>query len=206
MKLGVITALFSDLSFNDMAIIGANAAAEKYGLEVQILQSITAADYLPNLRNFADTEEYLLIVAVGYLLGDAIDVVAQEYEEQMFGIIDFPNIWGHANVMGLIYREEQMSALVGCLAGMIAAHYDSDTVGIVFGLDIPILYHFLGILSGFLRLGIGNDQAEIERPSLYARCVTLERPGLAAVVGTIEGGLLGLDDGVDHAGIGWGDR
>lgn len=145
-KIGIVTdtAGVGDLSFNDMAIIGANAAAEKYGLEVVILQSITAADYLPNLRNFADTEEYLLIVGVGYLLGDAIDVVAQEYPDQMFGIIDFPNIWGHPNVMGLIYREEQMSSLVGCLAGMIAAHYDSDTVGIVFGLDIPILYHFEG--------------------------------------------------------------
>ncbi|HHR84795.1 MAG TPA: BMP family ABC transporter substrate-binding protein, partial [Candidatus Acetothermia bacterium] len=54
-----------DLSFNDMGFKGTDQAAADFGLEMDVAQSSTAADYLPNLRNMARSGNYDLILCVG---------------------------------------------------------------------------------------------------------------------------------------------
>ena len=39
-----------DLSFNDMGFKGTDQAAKDFGLQMDVAQSSTAADYLPNIR------------------------------------------------------------------------------------------------------------------------------------------------------------
>lgn len=145
-KIGVVLDVGGkgDLSFNDMAILGAQKAAEKYGMEYTVLQSFSEDDYLPNLRTLADDGSFVVIVGVGFLLGNAMDVVTQEYPDQKFAIIDFPNLTGAPNLMGLVFNENEMSALVGALSGMLAAYHGYDTIGLVLGAEIPVLYHFEG--------------------------------------------------------------
>ena len=130
-----------DLSFNDMAYMGAKRAAEDFGLEVVEVQSRTQDDYLPNLRSLAQKGEYLVIIAVGFLMTDAVKQVADEYPDQYFAIID-GYIPDKPNVLSVLFRENEGSALVGALAGLIAAHYGEDTVGIVLGMEIPVLWKF----------------------------------------------------------------
>ena len=129
-----------DLSFNDMGFKGTDEAARDFGLEMVEIQSATAADYLPNIRNAARSRQYDLIICVGFLLSDALATVAPEFPNQKFAIIDA--VVDEPNVMSIIFAENEGSALVGALSGMVAAYYGYRYVGCVLGIEIPVLYHF----------------------------------------------------------------
>lgn len=129
-----------DLSFNDMGFKGTDEAARDFGLKMTTIQSSTAADYLPNIRNAARSGQYDLILCVGFLLGDALNTVAQQYPNQKFAIID--SVVNQPNVMSIVFRENESSALVGALGAMVAAYYGYPYVGVVLGMEIPVLYHF----------------------------------------------------------------
>jgi len=130
-----------DLAFNDMGFKGTDQAAKDFGYDMVEIQCATAADYLPNLRNVARTGEFDLIICVGFLLGDALGTAAAEFPEQKFAIIDVGYITG-PNIMNIVYRENEASALVGALGAMAAAEYGYKYVGVVLGIEIPVLYHF----------------------------------------------------------------
>ena len=129
-----------DLSFNDMGFKGTDEAAAKFGLKMVEIQSATAADYLPNARNAARSHSFDLIIAVGFLLTDAVATAAKEYPDQKFMIID--SVVEAPNVMSIIFKENEGSALVGALGAMVAAHYGYPNVGAVLGIEIPVLFHF----------------------------------------------------------------
>ncbi|MCD6094472.1 BMP family ABC transporter substrate-binding protein [bacterium] len=150
-----------DLSFNDMGFKGTDEAARDFGLEMIEIQSATAADYLPNVRNAARSRQYDLIICVGFLLADALATVAPEFPEQKFAIIDA--VVDEPNVMSIIFAENEGSALVGALSGMVAAYYGYRYVGCVLGIEIPVLYHFeagfrFGIAWGLQRYREITDQ------------------------------------------------
>lgn len=129
-----------DLSFNDMGFKGTDQAAKDFGLQMDEIQSASASDYLPNVRNAARSGEYKLIIAVGFLLTDAVATVAAEYPNQKFMIID--SVVDASNVMSIVFAENEGSALVCALASMVAYHYGYSYVGTVFGIEIPVLWHF----------------------------------------------------------------
>ncbi len=130
-----------DLSFNDMAYLGATRAAKDFGLKVIELQSRSEADYLPNLRTLARSKECLVIVAVGFLMTDAVKKVADEFPDQLFAIID-GYIPDKPNVLSVLFKEHEGSAVVGALAAMVAGYYGCPAVGVVLGMEIPVLYKF----------------------------------------------------------------
>jgi basic membrane protein A len=129
-----------DLSFNDMGFKGTDTAASDFGLKMTEIQSMTASDYLPNVRNAARSKNFDLIIAVGFLLTDAVATVAPEFPDQKFMIID--SVVDAPNVMSIVFRENEGSALVGAVGAMVAAHYGYPNVGAVLGIEIPVLYHF----------------------------------------------------------------
>ncbi|HUT70002.1 MAG TPA: BMP family ABC transporter substrate-binding protein [Desulfatiglandales bacterium] len=129
-----------DLSFNDMGFKGTDKAAADFGLQMVEIQSASAADYLPNVRNAARSGSFDLIISVGFLLSDAVATASKEYPDQKFMIID--SVVDAPNVMSIIFKENEGSALVGALAAMVAAHYGYPYVGAVLGIEIPVLYHF----------------------------------------------------------------
>lgn len=129
-----------DLSFNDMAYLGGSKAARDFNLVLTELQSRSESDYLPNLRTLARSGECVLIVGVGFLLTDAIAQVADEYPNQLFAIID--GYVDKPNVLSVLFKEHEGSAVVGALAAMIAGYYNQTTVGVVLGMEIPVLYKF----------------------------------------------------------------
>jgi len=129
-----------DLSFNDMGFKGTDKAAEDFDLKMVEIQSASAADYLPNVRNAARSRSFDLIIAVGFLLTDAVATVAEEFPDQKFMIID--SFVDAPNVMSIVFNENEGSALVGALSAMVAAHYGYRYTGCVLGIEIPVLYHF----------------------------------------------------------------
>ncbi len=132
-----------DLSFNDMAYLGASKAAKDFNLELKEVQSKQESDYLPNLRTLAQSGEYKLIIAVGFMMTDAVKQVADEFPNQKFAIVD-GFIPDKPNVMSILFKENEGSALAGALAGLIAANDGKDKVGAVLGIEIPVLYKFEG--------------------------------------------------------------
>ena len=130
-----------DLSFNDMGFKGTDEAQANLGVEVVEIQSNTAADYLPNMQNAARSGKFDLIVAVGFLLADAMAEVADQFPDQKFAIIDVTWL-GKPNLMEIGYEENKGSAIVGALSSMVAAHYGYDKIGVVLGIEIPVLYKF----------------------------------------------------------------
>ncbi len=130
-----------DLSFNDMGFKGTDEAQTNLGVEVVEIQSNSAADYLPNMQNAARSGKFDLIVAVGFLLADAMAEVADQFPDQKFAIIDVTWL-GKPNLMEIGYEENKGSAMVGALSSMVAAHYGYDKIGVVLGIEIPVLYKF----------------------------------------------------------------
>tara|TARA_Y100001960_G_scaffold322472_1_gene398993 strand:- start:985 stop:2169 length:1185 start_codon:yes stop_codon:yes gene_type:complete len=130
-----------DLSFNDMGFKGTDEAQANLGVEVVEIQSNSAADYLPNMQNAARSGKFDLIVAVGFLLADAMAEVADQFPDQKFAIIDVTWL-GKSNLMEIGYEENKGSAMVGALSSMVAAHYGYDKIGVVLGIEIPVLYKF----------------------------------------------------------------
>ena len=130
-----------DLSFNDMAYLGASKAARDFGLGLKEVQSKTQDDYVPNLRAAARSGDAALIVAVGFLMTDAVKQVSQEYPNAKFAIVD-GYVPDRPNVVSILYRENEGSALVGALAALTAYYYNCTKVGIVLGMEIPVLWKF----------------------------------------------------------------
>lgn len=130
-----------DLSFNDMAYLGALRAAKDLGLSLKEVQSRTQDDYVPNLRAAARSGDAALIVAVGFLMTDAVKQVSQEYPNVKFAIVD-GYVPDRTNVVSILYRENEGSALVGALAALTAYYFNCTKVGIVLGMEIPVLWKF----------------------------------------------------------------
>jgi len=135
-----------DLSFNDMAYLGAKKASKDFGLKLIEVQSRSEQDYLPNLRTLARQKKCTVIIAVGFLMTDAVKKVAPEFPNQLFAIVD-GYIPDKPNVLSILFKEHEGSALAGALAAM-TAHYlidkgmDYKAVGVVLGMEIPPLYKF----------------------------------------------------------------
>ena len=94
-----------DLSFNDMSFKGTDQAAADFGLEMVGIQSATAADYLPNVRNAARSGSFDLIIAVGFFVTDAIATAAKEFPDQKFMIID--SVVDATNVLSMFFNENE---------------------------------------------------------------------------------------------------
>jgi len=142
-KIGLVTDIGGrgDLSFNDMGFLGSDMAAKAFNLELIELISTTEADYRPNLRTLAKRGDCALIVAVGFLLTDALNETAAEFPDQKFAGIDI-YIGDKPNVLGIGFEEHKGSAMVGAVAALLAAHYNKPHVGMALGIEIPVLWKF----------------------------------------------------------------
>ena len=190
-----------DLSFNDMGFKGTDQAAADFGYEMVEVQNASGADYLPNLRNLARAGDYEIIICVGFLLGDALAEVAPEFPDQKFAIIDVDYITG-PNIMNIVFRENEMSALVGALAAMAANEYGYSSAGIVLGIEIPVLYHFE---AGF-RFGIdwANNKVGADVNLLYTYTGSFSdiALGKAASEAMLAQGAVGIYNVAGPLGIG----
>jgi basic membrane protein A len=130
-----------DLAFNDMAFKGGGEAERDFGVKMVQLISKTEADYIPNLETATQDKDVVLTVGVGFLLTDAINATARKYPDKNFAIIDgfVPNL---PNVMSIVYEEHKGSAIVGAIGALVAAAYNYPHIGVVLGIEIPVLWKF----------------------------------------------------------------
>jgi basic membrane protein A len=141
-----------DNGFNELAFRGLTRAEEELGVEGRVLESASAADYIPNMTSLA-RQGYDLVIGVGFAQGDAIGKVAQSFPDVRFAIIDVDQSFvpgTPANVQGLLFREEEVGYLVGYLAGLEEKRREGkDVISAVGGMKEPPVDRFIaGYFAG----------------------------------------------------------
>jgi len=106
------TAGINDKSFNTNAWKGVQDAQAKLGIQAKYLESRADSDYAKNINQFL-SEGCNIIIATGFLLGDATKAAATANPNTRFTIVDFAYDPPIPNVEGLVYTTNQAAMLVG---------------------------------------------------------------------------------------------
>ncbi len=125
-----------DRSFNEAAYNGAQQWADETGGSYREIELQSDAQREQAMRRLAEAGSNPIVMA-GFSQASALEVVAPDYPDTTFVIID--GVVDAPNVRSVIFREEQGSYLVGMLAGLAS---ESGTVGFVGGMDIPLISRF----------------------------------------------------------------
>ncbi|HEY6040832.1 MAG TPA: BMP family ABC transporter substrate-binding protein [Anaerolineae bacterium] len=165
LKVGLVTDTggVNDKSFNQSAWEGTQKAVKDFGIEAKFIESKQPTDYDKNIDQFA-TQNYDVILTVGFLMGDATAAKAVQYPKIKFAIIDnayFPSKGakpcdetkkdcyvdgGLTNVTSLMFQEDQVGFLAGVLAGGMTK---TGTVCTVSGMEIPpVVKYVVGYQNG----------------------------------------------------------
>lgn len=154
-----------DNSFNDSAAAGLDRAIEELGVREDSIRELTAgaseseAAQQARLRQLA-TEGFNPVIAVGFAYQPALAVVAPEFPDTQFAIVDDDQIEAD-NVTPLVFAEEQGSFLVGVVAALKS---QSCHIGFVGGVDQPLIQKFeAGFIAGAQAVA---PDIEIERDYL----------------------------------------
>jgi basic membrane protein A and related proteins len=166
LKVAVVTDIggLNDKGFNALAAKGLNDAKKQLGVDGRIYISKTAADYIPNLSRAA-REGYELVIANGFLLGDATAAVAKRFPDTDFAIVDYP--WAllkgkPKNVRGLLFKEADAGYLAGVAAATVAKGQPVSFVG---GQDVPAVVAFR---AGY-KAGVAKTSAKTKFISGYSQ-------------------------------------
>jgi basic membrane protein A len=130
-----------DRSFNFLANKGLQQAEQELGVEGRVLVSRSPQDYVPNLSTAA-RQGNDLVIAVGFLMAEALATVATRFPDTNFAIIDFVqgDLEGAPpNVRGLLFKEQEAGYLAGYLAALVEqeAGRAQPTISSVGGVKIP---------------------------------------------------------------------
>ena len=136
-----------DLGWNDLAWRGAEMAKEKGYVGDYTLLVSSPTEILSLLTSLTESGKYDLILANSWAYVKSITEVANKHPKQNFAQMDTrpalgPGDPGNGSVLGLIFNQEQMSAMAGALAAFVAAQYDAPHVGVVLGREGAILHDF----------------------------------------------------------------
>jgi basic membrane protein A len=113
------------------------------GVVVRDVEPGTPTSIEPAMRAFAE-RKYDLIIGVGFAQGPIMQVVARDYPDVRFAIIDGVILEDDGktprrNVASLVFNEHEGSYLVGVIAARTSR---TGTLGFVGGMDIPLIRRF----------------------------------------------------------------
>jgi basic membrane protein A len=154
LKVGLVLDVggLGDKSFNDGAYQGLKRAEADLDVETRFIEPGDGSDRESALRQIA-AAGYDLVFGVGFIFTDDVLAAAQRFTAVKFGCIDMsvaPDMKIPENLIGLRFREEEGSFLVGAVAGLVSK---SKRVGFVGGMDIPLIHKFeAGYRAGVARV------------------------------------------------------
>ena len=132
-----------DKSFNEAAYSGAEKFKADTAIEYREFEVTNPAMREQAIRNMARRGADV-VVAMGFAQAAAVEVVAQEYPDTKFTLIDM--VVDLPNVQSVIFKEHEGSFLVGMAAAMAS---QTGKVGFIGGMDIPLIRKFaLGYVEG----------------------------------------------------------
>jgi basic membrane protein A and related proteins len=135
----------NDRGFNQLAYQGLKRAEKDLGIDVRVVESASAADYVPNYAALV-RQGYDLVIGVGFAQGDAIDTAATQYPDTKFAIVDVDQSGlkhKPKNVVGLLFKEQEVGYLAGYLAGLTEKRAGGNVVSSVGGYKEPPVDRFI---------------------------------------------------------------
>ena len=166
-KIALVTDVgqLNDRGFNQLAYEGLKRAEKELGVGIRVAQSRTAADYVPNHTSLA-RQGYDLIIGVGFAQGEAVASAAKSFPDTRFAIIDVDQTTlpgKPANVLGVLFREEQAGYLAGVLAAR-STKASPPVIGSIGGFKEPPVDRFI---AGY-QAGAKYAQPEVETLNGYS--------------------------------------
>ena len=125
-----------DKSFNEAAFNGAERWAKETGGTYKELEMQSEAQREQALRRLAEAGSNP-IVMTGFAFGDVLNLVAPDFPDTKFAIVDM--VVDQPNVKSVVFTEHEGSYLVGMMAGLASK---TGTVGFIGGMDIPLIRRF----------------------------------------------------------------
>jgi basic membrane protein A len=147
-KIGLVTDVggLNDKGFNHLSYVGLEEAKARLGVQTKVNLSSSTGEYVPNLASFA-RQNYDLIIGVGFTEANAIDTAATQFPKFKFAIVDVDQTeepHKPPNLLGLLFREQEVGYLVGYLAGLEEKRRPGpDVVGSVGGQKQPPVDRFI---------------------------------------------------------------
>jgi basic membrane protein A len=147
-KVGLVTDIggLNDRGFNHLSYVGLKRAESELGLQQRVYQAKSTQEYVPNLSTFA-RQGYDLTIGVGFTEATAIDTVATNFPNSKFAIVDVDQTTEPhkpANLLGLLFKEQETGYLVGYLAGLEEKRRPGkDVIGSVGGQKQPPVDRFI---------------------------------------------------------------
>jgi basic membrane protein A len=138
---------FNDKGFNQLALEGCQRAERELDIECRALESRSTADYVPNFAELI-RDDAGLAAATGFLLAEATSTAAGRFPDAQFAIVDYsaeadPFGGTTPNVLGLTFRTNENSYMIGCLAARMAERDGGNAISAVGGLKIPTVEIFI---------------------------------------------------------------
>lgn len=111
-----------DNGYNDEVFKGCEMAVEQFGATFDYVEPKDISEFETQLRMYADSEEYDVIIAISTEQADALKMVAEDYPNQKFTMLDTV-IEGYDNIhcMSAAYPDQHF------LSGMLAGIATQDT-------------------------------------------------------------------------------
>jgi basic membrane protein A len=125
-----------DASFNQSAAAGAARWAAETGTAVAEFEPRDLGQITQALRRFAQ-RGHDPVVAIGFFQASPLAEVAPQFPGIRFTIVDA--VVEAPNVQSIVFKEHEGAYVVGVLAAMASK---SGTVGMVGGMDIPLIRRF----------------------------------------------------------------
>jgi basic membrane protein A and related proteins len=214
-KVGLVTDIggLNDRGFNHLSYVGLQRAQRELGVQTTVYQAKSTQDYVPNLSTFARQGSDLTI-GVGFTEATAIDTAATNFPKSNFAIVDVDQTTEPhkpANLLGLLFKEQETGYLVGYLAGLEEKRKPGpDVIGSVGGQKQPPVDRFIaGYQAGAKAAdpGIKTLNGYSEDFSDQAKCKQVALNQIeqgAGVIFQVAGGCgLGALDAAKEKGV-WG--
>lgn len=128
----------NDQSFNQGVWEGLTKAKKDFGVNTTYVESKDSNAYKPNLETLLDNGSNV-IVGAGFKMGDAIIEEAKANPDVKYAIVDVDPQGASDNLMGIMFKAEEPSFLVGYIAGLTTK---TNKVGFVGGQEGNIIWGF----------------------------------------------------------------
>jgi basic membrane protein A len=142
-----------DKSFNEAVYTAMTQAESELGVSINTLESASSEAFEPNLQSLVDAG-CDIIVANGFLIGDALAKISSENPDVNFALVD-GSVADSTNVKPLFFETAESSFLAGYAA---ADFSESKVIGTYGGVPItPVTDFMTGYYYGAMQWGLDND-------------------------------------------------
>lgn len=162
-----------DEGFNDAAWAGMQRAKDELGAKISVIETGEQSQYVPSLQAACEQGNDI-VVAVGFLLKDAVTKVSSQYPDTNFIMID--GAIDNPNVASVLFKENEAAYISGIIAAMTTK---TNKVGFIGGMEQPAPIRFesgwragvesidpkisntISYVGSFANPGAGKEQASL---------------------------------------------